>query len=88
MLKSVYWKQSYEVGSSRGKSRAIILPSELVRHFEINQNTLVEIRPSDKGKNKILMMRIINSKNDLDVTMSADKSFATPGEQAPGLETQ
>lgn len=88
MLKSVYWKQTYEVGSRRGKSRAIILPSELVRHFEINQGTLMEIRPSKRGDDKVFTMRIINSKYDLDVLMPANKSLATSCRQAPGLETQ
>ena len=88
MLKSVYWKQSYEVGSRKGKSRAIILPSELVRYFKIKQHTLMEIRPSFNGQHKILTMRIINSKNDLGIEMPAEESIATSCEQASGLETQ
>jgi hypothetical protein len=88
MVKAVYWKQSYEVGSRKGKSRAIILPSELVRLFEINQHTLMEIRPSNKGNQRMLTMRIINSKNDLDIGMPANENLASPCEQASALETQ
>jgi len=49
-MKSVYVLQPYYVGSKRGKSLALIIPSKIVKKFHLNVSTVFALSTDEIAK--------------------------------------
>lgn len=54
MMKSLYILQPYSVGSKKGKSLVVLIPSEIVKKYKIDTSTAFALRGVDKTNSIVL----------------------------------
>ena len=80
-MKDVYIVQPYKVGSSKGKSLAIIVPAELVKEYKIGISTILALSP-DYGREKITIQTITRISDRFEKMTPAGESFEASIQQA------
>lgn len=78
--KSVFAIQPYQVGSKRGKSLAIIIPSEITKKYNIDKSTVLTLR-FDEIRKTILLRTIDEITQHHGSMMSAGESLEASSQQ-------
>lgn len=80
-MKDVYIVQPYKVGSSTGKSLAIIVPAELVKEYKIGISTILALSP-DSRRERITIQTITRIADRFENMTPAGESFEASSQQA------
>jgi len=80
LYKTIYAIQPYHVGQKGRTSTAMIIPSPIVKEFNINKNTILILRTYQNGKLMIETMRGREQLEKKDM-LPVDKGFQASGQQ-------
>ena len=81
LYKKIYAIQPYEVGQKERKSTAMIIPSGIVKEFNIDKNTVLILRPHQNGTLTIETIRG-SEQFDQKSMIPVEKSIAASNQQA------
>jgi antitoxin component of MazEF toxin-antitoxin module len=86
-MKDVYIVQPYKVGSSKGKSLAIIVPAELVKEYKIGISTILALSPDNK-REKITIQTITRIADRFEKMIPTGESFEASTQQVSSSGVQ
>jgi antitoxin component of MazEF toxin-antitoxin module len=79
-MKDVYIVQPYRVGSTTGKSLAVIIPAQVVKEYKIDISTMLALR-TDERREKITVRAITELSDNFDRLISTGESFEASNQQ-------
>jgi len=86
-MKDVYIVQPYKVGSTTGKSLAIIVPAELVKEYKIGISTILALSP-DNRREKITIQTITRIADRFEKMIPTGESFEASTQQVSSSGVQ
>ena len=82
-MKKLYTLQPYMVGSKKGKSLAVVIPSEVVKTCNIDTSTVFTLRGDEKTKT--VTLQTVQRLDENIVTRSAGQRLEASSQQISGV---